>query len=787
MTGNKPEVLAPCGNMTSLKAAIAAGADACYLAGNSFGARAYANNFSETELLEAIDLAHLYGVKIYLTANTLIKENEMNILRDSLIPLYEAGLDAVLVQDFGVLRMIRRDFPGLPIHTSTQMNITTPAGAQLARDLGAERVVAAREMTLEELAAIKREVDIELEAFVHGAMCFCYSGRCYFSSMVGGRSGNRGRCAQPCRQRYNGRYEMSMRDMCTLSHVPELLEAGVDSLKIEGRMKNEYYTAAAVDAYKQMVNDCLRGCFSKERAEKYEKRLLDTFNRGGFTDGYLVLSKYDKDRTEKLIDNSMPGRRGVLVGNVSEVGNGKISFKAVTDIFEGDEFLIDTEVPVNITSNKMAKKGSGITLNAPETRKIKRGTSIYRTRCRKLLEEIDEQIKNGRKISLEGSVKIRVGERMELRLGLKGSGNMVSVYGDEVQTASSKPVTEDVVRDKLTALGNTNYVLEDFDIDMDDGAFVPASILKNLRRQGIEELEKKVLGSYRRELKSADEELYEESVEKVEFDGKSGVHISVSDMEQLRAVLSTDVEPSFIYLDMGLERFSRSDLKLACGTIREKSSARIILAFPYINRSTYSMSDYEDIIKDVDGIYIRCIDDWAAFIDISKEPSSKRFLSGKTVILASSLYAYNTEAAEELLDMIGESRNEMGLSLMMDAPLELTSSEQKLIKYPEGVQTVRDIYGRLPLMVTDALGEKDIHLMDDSHRSVDAISTKKLCYSLILSDRPLSLHEYTDEIAIERFNFTTENNNLVKDVLSENPQYINKKYFTRGHYGKGIL
>ena len=785
MTGNKPEVLAPCGNMTSLKAALAAGADACYLAGNSFGARAYAENFSEKELVEAIDFAHLYGVKIYLTANTLVKENEMNMLRESLVPLYEAGLDAVLVQDYGVLRMIRRDFPGLPIHTSTQMNITTPAGAKLALKLGAERVVAAREMTLEEMAAIKREVDIELEAFVHGAMCFCYSGRCYFSSMVGGRSGNRGSCAQPCRQRYNGKYEMSMRDMCTLRHVPELIEAGVDSLKIEGRMKNEYYTAAAVDAYKQMVDDYLRGCFSEARAEKYEKRLLDTFNRGGFTDGYLVLPKQDKNRTEKLIDNSMSGRRGVLVGNVSEVGNGKISFKAVTDIFEGDEFLIDSDAPVNITSNKRAQKGSTISLNAPETRKIKRGTAIYRTRCRKLLDEIDEQIKAGRKIGLEGRVKIRAGKQIELSLGIKDSDTTISVKGDTVQAASSKPVTEEVVRDKMTALGNTHYVFDNFEVYIDDNSFVPASVLKGLRRQAIEELEDLILKSYRRvsTYKSGDE------TQKKALDEQTStqVHISVSDMEQLKAVLETDVKPEYLYLDIALERISRNDLKTACKLIKENASSGIVLALPYINRSTYSISDYEDILKEVDGIYIRCIDDLAEFIDIAEEQSSKRFLFGKTLILASSLYAYNSEAVSELMDMISTAREMMDLKIIMDASLELTSAEQSLIRYPEGVKIVRDIYGRLPLMVTDALGEKDIHLSDDQHRSVDAISTKDLCYSLLLSDRPLSLHEYVYEIPIARYDFTTEKKDVVKNVLSGSPQYINNKFFTRGHYRKGIL
>ena len=795
MTGNKPEILAPCGNMTSLKAAIAAGADACYLAGNSFGARAYADNFSETELLEAIDIAHLHDVKIYLTANTLVKENEMYILKKSLIPLYEAGLDAVLVQDFGVLRMIKKEFPELPIHTSTQMNITSPAGALLAKKLGAERVVAAREMTIEELAAIKKKVDIELEAFVHGAMCFCYSGRCYYSSMAGGRSGNRGRCAQPCRQKYNGSYVMSMRDMCTIHYVPELIEAGVDSLKIEGRMKNEYYTAAAVDAYKQMVEDYFDGCFTKEKADKYEKRLLDTFNRGGFTSGYLRLDRYDEKRSEKLIDSSMPGRRGVLVGSVASTGNGAISFKTVTEIYEGDEFLIDSDIPVNITCNKRADRNNKITLNAPETRRIKVGDKIYRTRCKHLLADIERRLELGGKVRLSAKVGIKVGERLELKLWLSDdesyvnlpkSCRTVTVLGDVIQEASSKPVSDDSVREKLSALGNTIFEFDKLDIENDGRSFVPVSVLKGLRRQGLDEISDKIISFYKRNIPHDDfvERIIDEAGEENEE-----IHIAVSSLEQLRAVLNYST-PDYIYLDMGLGKFDDNDLEQSIYIIREKESgyyvnSYIILALPYINRCDYKLDDYVNLISMADGIYIRCIDDLALLVSCSEV--IREVIENKTIILASSLYAYNSWAVRELVDMIQQSLSDLNLNIILDAPLELTSTEAEMVSYPEGVKLVRDIYGRLPLMVTDALGSENVHLKDDQGRGIDAISSEKLCYSVILGDVPLSLHEYREEIKSVRYNFTTESYECVKDVLSDNPKYIGKNLFTRGHYRKGIL
>ena len=235
----KIEILSPAGSYESMKAAIAAGADAVYIGGNRFGARAYADNLTEEQLLEAIDYVHLHGRKIYLTVNTLLKEKE---LRESfyeyLRPYYERGLDAVIVQDIGVLQFVKEHFPDLPIHASTQMTITNALGARFLEEQGVERVVTARELQLEEIKDIREKTDVEIESFVHGALCYCYSGQCLYSSMLGGRSGNRGQCAQPCRLPYkvNGSkessYVLSLKDICTLEYIPELVEAGIDSFKI---------------------------------------------------------------------------------------------------------------------------------------------------------------------------------------------------------------------------------------------------------------------------------------------------------------------------------------------------------------------------------------------------------------------------------------------------------------------------------------------------------------------------------------------------------------------------
>ena len=237
----KVELLAPAGDINAFYGALNAGADAVYLAGSRFGARAYAENFSEDKIIECIQYCHLFDKKIYLTVNTLMKEEEIPALYDFIKPLYIAGLDAVIVQDIGVLRYLGKNFPDLELHASTQMSICTEYGVSILQEMGVSRIVPARELSLKEIEEIHKKCDVEIETFIHGAMCYCYSGQCLFSSILGGRSGNRGRCAQPCRLPYKVKhnkkdnYYLSMKDMCTIEHIPLLIQSGITSFKIEGR------------------------------------------------------------------------------------------------------------------------------------------------------------------------------------------------------------------------------------------------------------------------------------------------------------------------------------------------------------------------------------------------------------------------------------------------------------------------------------------------------------------------------------------------------------------------
>ncbi|MFC2287345.1 MAG: peptidase U32 family protein, partial [Selenomonas sp.] len=340
------ELLAPAGSREALTAAVESGADAVYLAGNMFGARAYADNFDEEGLREAITFAHSRDVRVHVTVNTIVRDEEMAALSRYLRFLYEAGADAALVQDLGVYRLARQAAPDLPLHASTQMTVHNLEGVLLLQEMGFERVVLSRELSLEDIRYITAHCQVEIETFVHGALCVCYSGQCLMSSMIGGRSGNRGRCAQPCRLPYTlvdetgadvlgkdaGQFLLSPKDLKTIELLPELLESGIASLKIEGRMKRPEYVAVVVDAYRRAIDAVEAGRGLPSAAED-EKALAQIFNRD-FTTAYL---KGRPGRT--MMSESRPNNRGLLVGRVLENDRtaGRVKLKLSGDLAEGDQ------------------------------------------------------------------------------------------------------------------------------------------------------------------------------------------------------------------------------------------------------------------------------------------------------------------------------------------------------------------------------------------------------------------------------------------------------------------
>ena len=352
----KVELLAPAGNYEALTGALMAGADAVYLGGNAFGARAYADNFSKEEICEGIRYAHILGKKIYLTVNTLVKEREFPSLYDFLLPFYENGLDGVIIQDMGVFTFIREHLPGLELHASTQMTITGAYGASLLKKEGACRIVPARELSLKEIIEIKNKVDIEIETFVHGAMCYCYSGQCLFSSILGGRSGNRGRCAQPCRLPYRvdggpEEYPLSMKDMCTIELLPELIEAGIDSFKIEGRMKKPEYAAGVTAFYRKYIDRYYK-CKEEGKKDTYhvEAHDLEQLNalyiRSERSEGY-----YHQHNGRNMITLSSPSYSGNDDVLIDRIRSRFLSQKKILPVTLNASFHAGSNARLTITAN----------------------------------------------------------------------------------------------------------------------------------------------------------------------------------------------------------------------------------------------------------------------------------------------------------------------------------------------------------------------------------------------------------------------------------------------------
>ena len=373
----KPELLAPAGDYGCFQAALKAGADAVYIGGQEYGARAYAGNFSRDEVLAALDEAHFYGKKIYLTVNTLMKQEELDRLADFIAPFYEAGLDAVIVQDVGALCVLGKNFPHLPLHASTQMTITDAAGAEALKRLGIVRVVPARELSLEEAALLKKESGLEVEVFIHGAMCYCYSGQCLFSSMLGGRSGNRGRCAQPCRQPYRIRsqktgkvcYPLSLKDMCTIDLIPELMDAEIDSFKIEGRMKRAEYVAGVTDVYRRRIDEYLENPQKKREVPPQDRKLLSTlYVRSGLGNGYLK-----KHNGRDMITLDQPGYAGCEEGELTEIRS-RILERTM-------------ELPVSLTAELEAGKPFRLTARAGKETVCLEGETVQQAQKRPLGEE----------------------------------------------------------------------------------------------------------------------------------------------------------------------------------------------------------------------------------------------------------------------------------------------------------------------------------------------------------------------------------------------------------------
>lgn len=753
------EILAPAGSFESMKAAVAAGADAVYIGGNKFGARAYADNLDEDRMKEAIDYAHLHGCRIYMTVNTLVKEREMKELYSYLLPYYEQGLDAVIVQDMGVFFFVKRHFPDLDVHASTQMTVTGAPGAALIGRMGASRIVTARELSLEEIEEIYRETGAEIESFVHGALCYCYSGQCLFSSLIGGRSGNRGRCAQTCRLPFsvrrgkellngkNEKYVLSLKDLCSLDILPDILEAGVFSLKIEGRMKSPRYTAGVVSIYRKYVDQYMkygRKGYQVDPADR--KTLLDLFDRGGQTEGYY------------------------------REHNGR-------------DMVVLKEKPA------------------------------FREENRPLYDYLDKTYVNA---SLQEPVLgwARAAEGEELRLKLQtdsfGSTIEAEVSGGPVQTAKNQPMAAERIEKQLNKTGNTPFYFQSLQVETEGNCFIPVQELNELRRNAFEKLETQLLSQFRRQEPSGHENgegdgrtAQEGKLQKKEIseNGTEGekkgreqavLHVSLEEPEGLETVLSFR-QAAVISIDAaGFPAESWKQTVLSC----HERGKECLLLLPHIYRAEakrYFDAHLRELSEaGFDGAVIRA---WEEAELIARWRREGVFFP-KITVFDHGLYSFNSLSEEWMEQMLP------GETIRFTAPLELNSREleEKGIRGEELM-----VYGNIPMMVTAQCLKKTLEgctgrpellwMKDRKGKDFPVKNHCRFCYNTIYNSSPLSL--LADRSLIERLgpsvlrlSFTTEQPERIREVLKAfSEEFISgtekggapelSGEFTRGHFKRG--
>ena len=737
----KTELLAPAGSLDSLKAAVNAGADAVYIGGTRFGARAYADNLTEEEMKWAIDYAHLHGVSLYMTINTLLKDQELEeALYDYVRPYYEHGLDAVIVQDFGVLKALSEWFPDLPLHVSTQMTVSGAEGFEFLKDFpNVTRIVTSRELSMEELQNIRNATEFEIESFIHGALCYCYSGQCLFSSVIGGRSGNRGRCAQPCRLSYdilehgkrisgeNEKYILSPKDMNTLELLPQILDMGVDSLKIEGRMKRPEYTAGVVSIYRKYIDRYMESDGKERKIRKKDiADLEELFRKRGYSQGFYVQH------------------------------NGR---------------------------NMMA-------LSAPFNEKEESERSVY-------MDMLYEKYVNTQKQEkIKGILEISTENPMKMLL--QWGQLEVEVYGQTAMVPKNRAMMAEDFEKQLRKTGNTPFVFEDLKVFIQGDVFVPNGAINELRRNALEQLEQVVTSKYRRKAIERPERV-KISKPDAEIIWEPVFHVSVETKEQLDAAIASKL-PQSIYVDSSL--MSMDALASFCESqkgqkvLEEKEIYYIlppVFRMKTVERYTKDYKNLKNILWT--GFVVKNLESYQWLCNMNNE---------KPVILDANLYTFNQRAKNfwkeqpnvaldtlpvELNSKELEKRGCENSELIVYGHLPMMTSAGCVYK---SLKRCRKGDGR-------PFGPEDYYQLKDRKNMKFAVKPVcEECYNIIYNSQPLSLLNMRAQVAAlkpasVRLMFTLENSAQTKKVLEsfdknycENLPVKDFSDFTRGHFKRGV-
>ena len=735
------ELLSPAGSLEICKAVLNAGADAVYLGGDKFGARAFAKNFTQNDIQEALDFAHMRGKKIFLTVNTLLKNKEIETeLFSYLKPLYAHGLDAVIVQDYGVFQFIHRNFPELALHASTQMSVSNVSGAKFLMEHGAERIVTARELSRLEIRRIYDETGVEIESFIHGALCYCYSGQCLMSSMLGGRSGNRGRCAQPCRLAYQvtdergnllhkkEKYPLSLKDLCTISQLPQLCESGIYSFKIEGRMKKLEYAAGVTSVYRKYL-DLYESCPEHYRVEDADmERLLAFGNRNGFTAGY-----YDMRNGRSMM---------TLTDSSHSSNEAKAAYQAPEEI----------KVPVALKA-------------------------VFHA---------------GKPMQLEAALS---GNDTEAE---SHSEKKVCVSGEIPGTAQNRPLSEDELRKRLSKTGDTPFCVQHLEIDLEDGLFVSVGQINELRRNALEQLQQAMLCSWRRNEAVTPQERPTDRMEQNEAIGSGdkpmlNVWLIGSAQQNLNAVLENQM------VDMvTLESFTNLEAALKEIHAAGKQAG---YAFPYVLRENSEglLRKQVSVLKRFDRIWVRSYDG----IGFAKEelhlPAEKLALDAGLYVFS------NEAADDFMAAGFAGYTASMELNRKELAHMENEQAELMLYGYAPLMISAQCVYKNYASCIKEQKKESGkqpqrLYLNDRYQKQFEVQRDCTNCYNVIYNSQPTCLLHHADEIGgldfgAHRIVFRNESVKQMHGILQQYEdafrsgrkiQPPKEGTYTNGHFRRGV-
>ena len=784
----KVELLAPAGNIESLHAAVQSGADAVYLGGSKFSARAYASNFDEETMKKAVDYCHIYGVKVYVTVNILLKEKELKEALEYVKYLYNIGVDALIIQDTGLFYLIKRYLPDFELHASTQMTVHNLQGAKLLQDIGYDRIVLSRELSMKEIKDISNNLKVETEIFVHGALCICYSGQCLMSSLIGGRSGNRGRCAQPCRLPYTlinkktnqneKAYLLSPKDVCTIENVEDLILSGAYSFKIEGRMKRPEYVDGVVKNYREVIDSFYNGNIKNVDYKTKTKNLLKLFNREGFSKAYL----YGNEGID-MISKNFPKNTGIYIGDVDNQSNIKLK----EDLTLGDGIRIKEK---GFTVSKIVKNNKEVETAYPgDLVKIypdiyKKGNKLYKTSDVKLLKESSKSFEETYSKKINIDVNIVFKKEMPITIYTHIGDELILVEGEVIQTALKKPLTVEKIKENIYKTGDTPFKIENINFEVYEEGFLPISKINEIRREFIYKIENFLLEKYRRSISNKEINLNDANKEYRCNEKIPENIVSINTKEQLKAVAENGMK------DICINPFNK-DNQLNIEDLN-KEELNVYFKIPNIIKEEYNyVKEYLSTnLNNIEGII-------TANLGIIND-----FKDKITIIGDYKLNMFNSYSLEFFKDIIS-----MGC-----LSTELNKMEIKDILKNSKMTVQLLAYGRIEVMVSEYcpigsafsgknkskgcnnICEKGNFNLIDRKGEEFPIVTDKFCRSHILNTVPLNLMQYIkelEELGIHSFriDFTDEDYKETDKILKA---FKNKKWkedfknYTRGHYKRGV-